>query len=265
MGRKRKRKPGHEDAQVAEATTVIPPAPDIGTAMRPLLEHAGLNKVKPTREQRPKTLLPPGPSTPSAIPSLPPSAPPPSLAELARAQRGDRAALHGAYAGVEPIKRPKRGRVAVDRRRTLVPPPRDDAGEQAARARLAALVGSGVRFTIERDEGWVRGLRAGVSDKLLGRLSASGFGPEANLDLHGMRREQAQKAISDFVRAEHRRGARRLLLIVGKGQHSEDGIGVLAETAVDTLSRGLAAPLVSAFASAHERHGGRGAIAVLLD
>jgi DNA-nicking Smr family endonuclease len=145
-----------------------------------------------------------------------------------------------------------------------VPPPRDDADEQAARARLAALVGSGVRFVIERDEGWVRGLRAGVSDKLLSRLSASSFGPEANLDLHGMRREQAQKAISDFVRAEHRRGARRLLLIVGKGQHSEDGIGVLAETAVDTLSHSVAAPLVSAFASAHERHGGRGAIAVLL-
>jgi DNA-nicking Smr family endonuclease len=209
-------------------------------------------------------LLPPGPRTPSVIPSLPPSAPPRELAELSGVRKEELPALHSAYAGVQPIRRPKRARAGRAETHSTAPPAHEDAGEQVARARLAALVGSGVRFEIERDEGWVRGVRAGVSDKLLRRLSGSGFGPEAVLDLHGMRREEAHKAISDFVRGEHRRGARHLLLIVGKGEHSENKTGVLGEVAVEALSRGLCAPMVAAFASAHERHGGRGAIAVLL-
>jgi DNA-nicking Smr family endonuclease len=176
---------------------------------------------------------------------------------------GELSALNAAYRGVEPIKRKQPGRV----RRAAAPPPRAslvDPEEQAARERLAALVGGGVRFDVRWDDGLVQGVRRGVAEKQLRRLSGAGFEPEATLDLHGMRREQAQRAVQDFVRESQRRGARYLLVIVGKGLHSDDGRGVLAEVLVEALTRGLAAPKVAAFATAAERHGGRGAIAVEL-
>jgi DNA-nicking Smr family endonuclease len=55
-----------------------------------------------------------------------------------------------------------------------------------------------------------------------------------------------------------------LLVIVGKGLHSEDGYGVLARAAVAALTQGVAAPLVLAVSSAHPKHGGSGALAVIL-
>jgi DNA-nicking Smr family endonuclease len=125
-------------------------------------------------------------------------------------------------------------------------------------------VAGGARFEVRWDDGLVEGLRKGASDKFLRRLSGAGFEPEATLDLHGLRRAQAERVVHDFVRAEHRRGVRYLLIIVGKGTHSEDGVGVLAEAAVEALTQGIAAPLVSAFATADTRHGGRGALAVQL-
>jgi DNA-nicking Smr family endonuclease len=176
---------------------------------------------------------------------------------------GELSALNAAYAGVQPIRRPKRGRRAVGpavRRVTAAP----DPGDQAARERLAALVSGGVRFEIRWDDGWVQGLRQGTEERVLRRLSGAGFEPEATLDLHGMSREQAMRATHEFVRGQQQRGARYLLIIVGKGLHSEGGVGVLAESAAKALTQGLAAPLVTAFASADARHGGRGALAVML-
>ena len=121
-----------------------------------------------------------------------------------------------------------------------------------------------MRFDVRWDGGLVQGLRAGTSEKLLRRLAGSAFAAQATLDLHGMRRAEAQRAVHDFVRAQRRNGAQHLLVIVGKGQHSQDGVGVLGEAAVEALTHSGAAPVVAAFASAHARLGGSGAIAVLL-
>jgi DNA-nicking Smr family endonuclease len=176
---------------------------------------------------------------------------------------GDLAALNAAYRGVQPIARPKRGRVVSAARVPKGPAP-PDPEEQAARERLSALVSGGVRFEVRWDDGSVEGLQQGASDKLLRRLSGKAFEPEATLDLHGMRREQAARAVHELIRAQHRRGVRRLLFIVGKGVHSEGGQGVLADALVHALTQGVAAPLVAAFATAGARHGGRGAIAVEL-
>jgi DNA-nicking Smr family endonuclease len=181
---------------------------------------------------------------------------------------GDLAAWNRAYAGVRPLGRAREGTTRKGGRRAgrVAPhrPPVEGASERAARARLGALVAAGVRFTVERDDGYVRGLREGASEGLWRRLSGRGFGPEATLDLHGMRAAQAERAVHDFVRERHKRGVRYLLLIPGKGAHSEGGVGVLGEVVVRVLTQGGAAPLVQAFTTAHPVHGGRGALAVLL-
>ena len=66
------------------------------------------------------------------------------------------------------------------------------------------------------------------------------------------------------MRAQHRRGARRLCLAHGKGNHSEGGVGVLRDVVVRTLTEGGAAPVVHAFATASSHLGGTGALVVEL-
>lgn len=255
MAKKRKRK---ADTDSDDAAQKLAPAPGIATSIGSLLERAGLN-----RAPQPK---PVSPATPPRA-RAPEPAPPPAPAPRPRAPHssGELAALNDAYRGVQPIARPKHARTAAPRAPRPIVAAGSEPGDAEARARLSALVGGGVRFDVRWDDALVEGVRAGSSEKLLRRISGSGFEPQATLDLHGMRRAPAVRAVHDFVRAQQRSGVRQLLVIVGKGSHSEDGVGVLGAAAVEALTHSGAAPLVAAFASAHARHGGSGAIAVLLD
>jgi DNA-nicking Smr family endonuclease len=261
MRKKRKRRPRARNSDGTSAgpaeSGAAAPAPEIGIAIATLLKDAGLDRV---------ALGPPpspGPAAVSLIPEPVRAAPaPPARADHTA---GEFAVLNQAYRGVDPIKRPKRGRtVAQARVPRLAAPPVPGPDDQAARERLSALVSGGQRFRVERDEGWVRGLREDTDRRSLRQLASARFEPEARLDLHGLRRDDARRTIREFVRAQHRRGARYLLLIVGKGTHSEDGTGVLGDALIEELIGGVVAPLVCAFTSAHVQHGGTGAIAVRL-
>jgi DNA-nicking Smr family endonuclease len=265
MRKKRKRGTGSRNSTSgAEGPAGDSPpkkAPEISITMGPLLARAGLHRVLP--EPHPATLPPPGPARPSLVPDPPPRPTPDPPALRAEHSAGEFAALNQAYRGVEPIRRPKRGRAAVAPPPKRVPraePPADDA----ARERLSALVAGGQRFHVERDEAWVQGIRVGVAPQLLRRLASARFEPEARIDLHGLRRDEARRSVRDFVRMQHRRGARYLLIVVGKGNHSEAGVGVLGDALVEELTGGVIAPLVAAFTSAHVQHGGTGAVAVQL-
>jgi DNA-nicking Smr family endonuclease len=255
MAKKRKRK---ADADSDDAAQKLAPAPGIATSIGSLLERAGLSRA-PQPKSAPPTTQPRARPVPEPV-----AAPAPAARPRAPHTSGELAALNDAYRGVQPIARPKHARVTAQR----VPRPAaaraPDPGDAEARERLSALVGGGVRFDVRWDDGLVEGVRAGSSEKLLRRLAAGGFEPQATLDLHGMRRAQALRAVHDFVRVQRRGGAQQLLVIVGKGSHSEGGVGVLGAAAVEALTQSGAAPLVAAFASAHARHGGSGAIAVLL-
>jgi len=274
MGRKRKVK------QVAE------PGPDkpvrIGTDLGALLEAAA-ERPQPPRPGRtsrvPPLQQPPGPVDPERVPLPDPSqpgrpglpespespdspgspVPPPDSADLRR--------LNDAYVGVAPLGRSRRrpGAGRTPRQHAVAPVSARGAEDAQARARLGALVGEGERFAIERDEdGRFCGLRLGAPRTLLRTLRGQKYTVEARLDLHGMRSGEAAVEVTRFVRQRHRDGARYLMIIHGAGTHSEGGVGVLAETTVDELTRGGAAPLVQAFATAHARRGGLGALAVYL-
>jgi DNA-nicking Smr family endonuclease len=170
-----------------------------------------------------------------------------------------------AYAGVRPLARA--GRHSAPPPRPLAVQRADDderAQEAAARARLAALVSGGVRFKVLREDDYVQGYRSDASPKLVTRISGKGFAPDATLDLHGQRASQVKDLVASFARAHHRKGARQLLVIAGKGLHSADGVCVLRDVLIDALTQGAAAPIVMAFATAHASHGGTGAVAVLL-
>lgn len=172
----------------------------------------------------------------------------------------ERFAYFEAIAGVRPLRdaRPQRLGAVVKS-----PPPGPDPAalvrDREARERLAALVGETLRFTFERDGDEIFALREGTPRAVLTALEARSATAEASIDLHGLTAEVAEERLTRFVRSEHRRGIRRILVVCGKGLHSA-GPPVLRDAALDTLTRGGAAPLVLAVATAPLALGGTGAL-----
>lgn len=237
------------------------PPQDATTSLGSLLKAANVSVQPPSsaKTKALRTLAPPGPESLRPVTKRPPG-PTGSAGESGATELR---LLNDAYAGARPL--------APKPSRKLVPPtPRKGASEQdraeelAARKRLAALVSGGVHFKVKRDDEFVQAYRSEASSKVVAKLSGKGFSAEATLDLHGERAAKVTDTVAAFVRLHHRRGARHLLIIVGKGLHSEDGTGVLLPALIDALTQGLCAPLVRGFATAHANLGGTGAVAVLL-
>ena len=122
----------------------------------------------------------------------------------------------------------------------------------------------GVSFEVRRDEHGVEAKRKGASDRTLMMILRSELTPEARVDLHGLTRDAAMRVVRQFLKDARARSRLTLLLIHGKGAHSEGGIGVLEEACVEALTKGGSAPYVEAFATAPQKFGGRGAIVVRL-
>jgi DNA-nicking Smr family endonuclease len=139
-----------------------------------------------------------------------------------------------------------------------------DAAEEAARARLERLVVEGVSFQIRRDEHGVEAKRKGAAERTLLLILRGELTPEARVDLHGLGRDEATRVVGRFIKDARMKSRLTVLIIHGKGAHSEGGIGVLEEACVEALTKGGAAPYVEAFATAPTRFGGRGAIVARL-
>jgi len=108
-----------------------------------------------------------------------------------------------------------------------------------------------------------RGLARGIDRAHLDRLARGEVPVDVELDLHGLTEQDACSLVRAAIEEAHREGDRCLLVIHGRGRHSQDG-AVLR----DSLPEWLAAPPVGrrvmAFASALPRDGGPGASYVLL-
>jgi len=205
------------------------------------------------------------------------SAAPPAPRRSALADRysyADRVALNDAYLGVRPLDagdgEGRGGRTRGRRRRTgqPVPPapaPLASSADQAARARLAALVAGGLRWRLDREEdGRLSALRGDADVAALDGLRGGRATPEGEIDLHGLRGDEAAMAVVRFVRAQQREGARVVRVITGKGLHAEAGVGVLRDRVVQELTDGGAAPFVLAFCTADRANGGAGALLLRL-
>ena len=84
--------------------------------------------------------------------------------------------------------------------------------------------------------------------------------PQATLDLHGMNSREAERALNNFVLECRRRGIRKILIIHGKGHHSQ-GEPVLQRVVRRFLEK---SPHTGASGPAERRHGGRGATWVIV-
>ncbi|MBT8415264.1 MAG: Smr/MutS family protein [Boseongicola sp.] len=106
--------------------------------------------------------------------------------------------------------------------------------------------------------------------KAFGRMKRGKTKPEARIDLHGMRLDEAHGALNAFIHSSHARGRRLVLVITGKGRITNDDgpipvrAGVLRHQVPDWLSRPPLSALVLQVSEAHQRHGGGGAYYVYL-
>jgi DNA-nicking Smr family endonuclease len=126
-------------------------------------------------------------------------------------------------------------------------------GSGSSRALEAWLAEKGVRDKDAEAEG--RRADRGLEARRLAELK-----PQALLDLHGMKAEEAKASIASFVEASSRQGLEKVLLIHGKGLHSA-GEPMLKKVARQVLE---ALPLAGRFGPADKADGGSGALWVLI-
>jgi DNA-nicking Smr family endonuclease len=103
----------------------------------------------------------------------------------------------------------------------------------------------------------------GLDRRTAERLRKGEIPIDGRIDLHGMTQEDAHAALDRFVRQAWKDGKRMLLIITGKGSVAEGG-GVLRRQVPRWLASGEHAPRLLRLEPAQPRHGGSGALYVLL-
>lgn len=218
---------------------------------------AGLDAFKKKMEEEAK-------QKPGA-PAKPPPPPPRKIEKSTSAE--DELSFHRMMSGVVPLDQ-KPGRI-----QQTAPAPKRKPEDFRAKARAEAeavldhlhrLVDDDVRFEVTDDGKHVEGRRSDASPNLLRSLRRGLLPIDARLDLHGMTAAAAKDAVVAFLRTARGKNERCVLVIHGKGEHSDVPGGVLRGEIAAWLSQGRAREHVAAFATARDEDGGEGAVYVAL-
>jgi DNA-nicking Smr family endonuclease len=105
--------------------------------------------------------------------------------------------------------------------------------------------------------------RPGVQNGVFRKLKQGRYESDARLDLHRMTAAVARQELFEFIQESYRLGLRTVLIIHGKGESkAEQQRSSILKGCADHWLREL--DIVQAFHSAQPRHGGTGAVYVLL-
>ena len=103
--------------------------------------------------------------------------------------------------------------------------------------------------------------RTGIGPDVMRKLRGGGWVTQDQLDLHGLRTDQAREALGQFIRNSVKRGFRCVRIIHGKGLGSMNKKPVLKSKVRNWL---VQKDEVMAFVQARAADGGSGALMVLL-
>ncbi len=148
---------------------------------------------------------------------------------------------------------------------TLMPPqPLPIARQHIADEQAALMESLSDEFTfdtlLDTDEN-LSFTRPGVGSDVLSKLRRGHWVIQNQLDLHGLRRDEAREALGEFLRQARRRGQRCVRIIHGKGLGSVNKEPVLKQKVRNWLAQ---KDEVIAFCQARPADGGSGALVVLL-
>ena len=203
---------------------------------------AALDKKKFPKDRR-KKHAPPPPAEPKA---------PVSDEELFVAAMSGVAPMGGEKGRAVAPDAPDKGE--IDRRKQ----------EQASLQALQDLVDGKVEFELFHTDEYIEGRISTLDSQTMLQLKAGRLSYEAHLDLHGLNASQAWQSLVHFIRESFMQDKRCVLLIPGRGRNSPEGFGVLREKLQHWLTRDPFKRVVLAFCTALPRHGGAGALYVLL-
>ncbi len=162
-----------------------------------------------------------------------------------------------AVKGVAPLRRRERVAHAPQR-----PPPLPLQRIQDERQVLQDSLSDAPPPELELESGEILSfLREGMSPQVLRRLRAGFWAVQQEIDLHGLRTEEARPLLVEFLDQATRRGARCVRVIHGKGRGSRNREPVLKPRVASWL---IQRKEVVAFCEARPDAGGSGAVMVLL-
>jgi DNA-nicking Smr family endonuclease len=141
------------------------------------------------------------------------------------------------------------------------PHPRQREADERAALREALSDEVDVESLLLTDDG-LSFRRPGLPADVVTRLRRGQWSIQAQIDLHGLRREEARDRLSAFVRQALRNGQRCVRVVHGKGHGSPCGEPVLKAKVQRWLAQ---CAEVIAFAQATGPQGGAGALVVLLE
>jgi DNA-nicking Smr family endonuclease len=179
-------------------------------------------------------------------------------AEQERREREREANLFRTTVGeVEPLRTPARVSTPLPRPQPIAHQRLAD-DEAALQESLSDEFSIDTLLQIDEDLSFVRG---GIGPDVLRKLRGGGWVTQDQLDLHGLRTDQARTALSQFVRDSVKRGMRCVRIIHGKGLGSLGKKPVLKNKVRNWL---VQKDEVLAFCQARAADGGSGALMVLL-
>jgi len=189
-----------------------------------------------------------------------------AAAEAARAEAERLAALKKdrehrlfelAVGPVRPIAPP--GRVAPHRVR-VEPVPVQRQRDEAAVMREALSDDFDIETLLHTDE-QLSYRRPGLGPEIVRKLREGSWSIQRQIDLHGLRTDEAREALGRFIRESHQAGLRCVRVVHGKGLGSPGRTPVLKNRVLRWL---VQKKEVMAFVQARPAEGGAGALVVLL-
>lgn len=119
--------------------------------------------------------------------------------------------------------------------------------------------------TRKEEQGWLsHGDDAHIDHRTASRFRRGRLPIEGRLDLHGLSQARAHTALRRFVNTAWQASLRSILVITGKGNRADDGVGILRSSVPLWLNEPDLRPKVLSFTYAQPRDGGEGALYLLI-
>lgn len=181
------------------------------------------------------------------------------LAERERAERADRERrqFELAVGPVQPLKTARRVHHPL---RPVEPTPRQRLLDEQAVMREALSDEFDVETLLHTDEA-LSFRRPGLGPDVVRKLREGHWSIQRQIDLHGLRTDEAREALGGFIREAHHLGLRCVRVVHGKGLGSPGRMPVLKGRVQRWL---VQKHEVMAFVQARPADGGAGALVVLL-